>query len=670
MAIKNGTTGNDVIGGTSVSDMLAGLAGNDILIGGIGDDSLYGGTGSDTLSGGTGNDMLDGGQGADAMEGGTGDDRYSVDDAGDIVKEAIGGGYDEVRTTLATYTIAANVEEAHSLFAGNATLIGNIGHNRINMGAGHDTVFGDAGNDSLIGNAGNDVLYGGTGNDNLHGGTGNDVLYGGGGDDVYYGGTWTATRQDSLIEFAGGGRDTVMTEGIGGPGATGAAGEVHSYVLDDQIEVLETDGNFAFKLTGNYLDNYITGNAYADTIDGGFGSDTMSGEGGADTYVIDDSGDTILFETYSAVSHDIARITTAIDWTVSAGVEQVEIMTGNATIHGHDDTLVYYGSSGADVIHGANGWEAFFGNGGADSLYGGNGNDQFYTTATSDGAVLVGGAGNDQYQIGHSTVTVTELADQGYDTAFVTADWVMADDVEDAYVYSLTGRAVTGNAGNNWIIGDFGNDTLLGGAGDDLLDGSLGIDSMAGGTGDDVYLVNTLDDVVSEVGGQGTDTVRANVNYVLGNAVENLRLFDAATNGTGNGLNNVIEGSYGDNTLRGQAGNDTLNGSSGADKLIGGTGADVFVFDWGDNLDQPGEMDRIADYASGVDRIDMTPFNSYGGVDFLGTAAFTNQAFEMRYEALTKNSVRLLIDTSGDGLADMAIDVVGTTALTLTDFIL
>ncbi len=652
MATKSGTTGNDVIGGTSAGDMLAGLAGHDILIGGIGEDSLYGGTGNDTLSGGAGNDTLTGDLGADVMEGGTGDDRYWADDAGDKVLEAVNGAYDTVRTTLARYTVAANVEEVHSQFAGNAAIIGNISDNLINLGAGQDTAFGDAGIDFVIGNAGNDVLYGG------------------GGDDTYHLGGWTLTKQDSLIENLGGGRDTVITEGIGAAGATGASGEVHSYTLDTHIEVLEATGAFAFNLTGNYLDNTIVGGAYADTLDGGLGADSLSGKGGADTYVIDNAGDRILFETFSAVSHDIARITTAIDWTVSAGVERVDIMTGNATIHGTDDTVAYNGSTGNDVIHGGGQDEVMIGNGGADALYGGGGHDEFHTKATSAGTSLVGGTGNDDYFIGHASVTVTEQQGEGYDVAFLTSDWVMAAHVEDAYVLSLDGRAVTGNAGDNWIFGNNGNDTLLGGAGNDMLDGGLGIDSMVGGTGDDRYLISTLDDVVTEVAGQGTDTVTSNRDYVLGTALENLRLYDAAINGTGNALNNVIEGSFGDNTLRGQAGNDTLIGSSGADKLIGGTGADVFVFDWGDNLNQPGAMDRITDFAAGVDHIDMTPFNTFGGVDFVGTAAFSNQAFEMRYEALTNTSLRLLIDTTGDGVADMAIEVVGTNALTLADFLL
>ncbi|PTT73542.1 hypothetical protein DBR41_28170, partial [Pseudomonas sp. HMWF010] len=136
------------------ADSLVGGAGNDVLDGGDGNDTMAGGLGDDlirvhnrgdvvvelvgegtdtvessvsyTLTGGaaievltaanavgpvnlTGNgfaqqlignggiNLLDGGAGADTMIGGGGNDTYIVDDAGDVVTEAVGGGYDGVR---------------------------------------------------------------------------------------------------------------------------------------------------------------------------------------------------------------------------------------------------------------------------------------------------------------------------------------------------------------------------------------------------------------------------------------------------------------------------------------------------------------------------------------------------------------------------------------------
>ena len=49
--------------------------------------------------------------------------------------------------------------------------------------------------------------------------------------------------------------------------------------------------------------------------------------------------------------------------------------------------------------------------------------------------------------------------------------------------------------------------------------------------------------------------------------------------GTGNALNNVLNGNSGGNTLAGGAGNDTLDGGTGVDTLQGGTGDDTYVVD-------------------------------------------------------------------------------------------
>ncbi|HEX8375017.1 MAG TPA: calcium-binding protein, partial [Geminicoccaceae bacterium] len=75
------------------------------ITGGLGADSLTGGAGADLLSGGGGNDLIDGGAGADSMSGGAGDDLFIADHAGDAVYEGASGGNDEVRTSLATFTL-------------------------------------------------------------------------------------------------------------------------------------------------------------------------------------------------------------------------------------------------------------------------------------------------------------------------------------------------------------------------------------------------------------------------------------------------------------------------------------------------------------------------------------------------------------------------------------
>ena len=121
-------------------------------------------------------------------------------------------------------------------------------------------------------------------------------------------------------------------------------------------------------------------------------------------------------------------------------------------------------------------------------------------------------------------------------------------------------------------------------------------DKLEGGLGNDRYVVHNANTAVIELAGQGTDTILSEVSFNLalnGANVENLSLFGIHSVGTGNGLNNIIEGRTGNDTLDGGAartlvgddgsaadrrpGNDWLNEGNGADTLRGGAGNDTYV---------------------------------------------------------------------------------------------
>ena len=161
--------------GTDADNSLTGNDGANHLWGLGGNDKLGGGAGGDTLEGGVGNDKLDGGLGADTLIGGLGDDGYTVDNAGDVVTENAGEGFDGV-TARVTYALAANIEKLTLI---GTAAIGGTGNDLDNAVLGNSSdngLFGLAGRDSLTGGDGSDTLSGGLGADKLTGGTGADAF--------------------------------------------------------------------------------------------------------------------------------------------------------------------------------------------------------------------------------------------------------------------------------------------------------------------------------------------------------------------------------------------------------------------------------------------------------------------------------------------------------------
>jgi Ca2+-binding RTX toxin-like protein len=251
----SGGSGADTLTGNDLANLLSGNAGADTLSGGLG---------NDTLDGGGGNDTLDGGLGNDTMSGGTGDDTYVVDAAGDVVTELAGGGTDTVQTTLASYTLGANVENLTFTGAGTFSGTGNTLNN---------TITGGAGNDTLTGLAGNDTLNGGAGDNTLDGGLGNDTMVGGAGDDTYV----VDAAGDAVIEAATAGTDTVRSSVT-----FTLANNFENLTLTGTGNINGTGNGGANTITGNDGNNTLSGGAGIDTLIGGLGNDTLNGNGDND----------------------------------------------------------------------------------------------------------------------------------------------------------------------------------------------------------------------------------------------------------------------------------------------------------------------------------------------------------------------------------------------------
>ncbi len=112
---------------------------------------------ADTLGSTAHADTMDGGAGADVMAGGSGDDVYYVDNAGDRVVEAAGGGYDVVNSSVSFVTGTQEIEELRLTGTANISATGNAQSNPIFGNTGSNTLDGGAGADTMRGGAGSDT---------------------------------------------------------------------------------------------------------------------------------------------------------------------------------------------------------------------------------------------------------------------------------------------------------------------------------------------------------------------------------------------------------------------------------------------------------------------------------------------------------------------------------
>ena len=232
---------------------------------------------------------------------------------------------------------------------------------------------------------------------------------------------------------------------------------------------------------------------------------------------------------------------------------------------------------------------------------------------------MIGGDGSDLYRVDNIGDVVTETnaktAIGGTDRVeSILPSWTLGANVEQLTLVGTLAVNGTGNTLSNLMSGNSLANSLSGGAGHDTLIGGSGVDTLIGGLGNDTYGVDRATDRVSELVGEGTDTVEAGVTFTLPAEVERLTLTGTtAINGTGNDLANILTGNAAANTLTGGAGNDTLIGGAGNDILVGGAGSDVLTGEAGADAFKfvtLGEgIDRLTDFQSATDKIRVVSAN-------------------------------------------------------------
>jgi Ca2+-binding RTX toxin-like protein len=331
--------------------------------------------------------------------------------------------------------------------------------------------------------------------------------------------------------------------------------------------------------------------------------------GSNDTYYYTDdfatlSGDRgVLTDSSGNDTINAAAVTT--DLTLDLNPGHTSIIAGRQVSIAADTVIENaFGGDGNDHIIGNDADNNLSGGHGHNTLEGGAGNDVL--DGGPDGSTLIGGIGNDIYEVRSSSDTVIENSNQGTDAALVHIDnYTLSPNVENGLAQLTGGQTLSGNDLDNWLLGNVGNDTLIGGAGNDSIDGGAGNDTMIGGIGNDVYLVDSVNDIIVEHPGEGTDVAYVRVSgYTVADNVEvGAVIVATATTLAGNDADNTLWGNIGDDTLIGGGGNDLLLGGLGADTMIGGAGDDIYAIDnVGDVIvERPGEgMDIAFATVSGV----------------------------------------------------------------------
>ncbi|WP_269141006.1 calcium-binding protein [Steroidobacter gossypii] len=530
---------------------------------------LIGNFWSNSLVGGGGNDLLDGGWGSDSMTGGTGNDTYIVDAAGDVVTELTDEGTDRVSSSI-SYTLGSALEDL--------TLTGDALDGTGNALA--NVIVGNAQVNTLTGLAGNDVLDG-------RGGA--DILIGGTGDDIYF----VSETTETVIEDAGGGIDLVQSQA--------------SFALGDHVENLTLLG-YASHGTGNALANVIVGNDSSNRLDGGAGADTLSGGRGHDTYVVDHALDVVI----EAADQGIDTVQASVSFVLSAGLENLTLV-GGADINGtgNDADNVIIGNTGANTLAGGVGNDTYVidrsddlvveaENAGTDTVQsyvsytlgatlenltllgtaelsatGNAGNNLLIGNSANN--LLAGGAGDDTYEVQNTGDVIVEDAGEGNDTVRSSATYALSEHIESLLLTGTESIDGTGNALGNLIVGNDGAN---------LLDGGAGNDRLIGGEGNDTYVIDSVLDVIVELSGEGTDTVRSSVSYTLDSALEHLVLSGSDDlQGTGNTRNNQITGNSGNNVIDGGASSDQMAGADGDDLYLVDSTGDAIVEAEGEGVD-------------------------------------------------------------------------------------
>ncbi|OBZ95939.1 hypothetical protein ADU59_05955 [Pararhizobium polonicum] len=641
--------------GTGGADRLFGSKAGDTLEGGAGNDQLFGGGGNDILIGGTGTNVLYGQTGADtftSIERAAHYTSESYDTIGDfqvgvdkIDVSALGiSSLAQLRLILETKNGTDAYFNAYYYGYDHVVQLTKVLPGKLTSGDFiYDTqtfkdLVGTNGSDRLFGSRTTDTLDGGAGNDQLFGGSGDDILIGGAGSNVLYGqaGADTFKSIERAAHYTSESYDTIGDFVVGTDKIDVSAFGISSF---DQLQlILETKNG-----TDAYFNAYFYGYDHAIQLTKVAASKLTAGD--------------FIFDT-----------TEFKDETGTSGADRL------------------FGSAKADTLDGGNGNDQLFGGAGNDRLIGGGGSNRLYGGSGTDTAVFSGNR-SDYVIVRNADGSVNVGSDVLFSVEKIefadTTITTPANRVPTAPTLSKT--SVAENTAVGTTIGVFASTDPEGGAVTyRLTDSAGGLFKLSGnkllvGKALDYETLqnDTITVEVTDLAGKKTiKTFTISITDVMEtiNGTENGETLkggigaDKIVAGAGN---DTLYGYGGNDHLYGNAGDDILYGGLGADTLTGGPGKDVFLFKaLSDSTVASKGRDTILDFSgAGGDRIDLSAIDASTktagnqAFSFLGTAAFSGKAGELRYDKKTSDTY-IYGDVDGDGKADFSIHL--DDALTLS----
>ena len=477
-------------------------------------------------------------------------------------------------------------------------------------------LIGSKGIDSINGTEKAEILYGGAGDDTLIGGGGNDFLQGGLGNDTY---VYTkGDGFDAIVDTDGQGQ--IVEDGIVlGVGKqygdnrvyqfTDANNKRHNYVFvngnRDTGGDIVVDGTILIKgfqagnlglnmtapetepqlnLTPETIDPPIVGDLEAlDTDPTAEGIQSGLDEWG-NVLVDPNKPKPDQADALNDTPDNDHIISGGGDDTIVAlrgGNDLIEAGEGKDGVFSHDGNDVVKAGAGDDIVYGGKGDDILLGEADRDKLNGEEGKDTLIGGTSGD--ILSGGADDDKlYAEDHISVAEAIANGNTQVGSGLKGDWLSGEKGDDTLVGGIGNDVLAGGSGNDLLIGGAGDDHIIGDAnwlaqdfnwnvtntnGQYIYNGAVG-ETAPADFGNDVIYAGKGDDYVWT--GQGNDVIFGEDGNDSLNADEG---------------NDIISGGGGSDIVNGEQGDDVLIGGTGNDSLIGDSGYDTYIINAGDGID-------------------------------------------------------------------------------------